>query len=53
MGLAAHQEEIIAQLYREMYRKLVVYAENALNDSLAEEAVQVRSELHARNTTNS
>lgn len=40
MGLAAHQEEIIAQLYREMYRKLVVYAENALNDSLAEEAVQ-------------
>ena len=31
MGLAAHQEEIIAQLYREMYRKLVVYAENALN----------------------
>lgn len=40
MGLAAHQEEIIAQLYREMYRKLVVYAENAINDSLAEEAVQ-------------
>ena len=27
MGLAAHQEEIIAQLYREMYRKLVVYAD--------------------------
>ena len=27
MGLAAHQEEIIAQLYREIYRKLVVYAD--------------------------
>ena len=27
MGLSAHQEEIIAQLYREMYRKLVVYAD--------------------------
>ena len=29
MGLAAHQEEIIAQLYREIYRKLVVLKVNA------------------------
>ena len=46
MGLAAHQEEIIAQLYREMYRKLVVYAAHMLNEGLAEEAAQDISMFH-------
>ena len=40
MGLSAHQEEFITQLYKEMYEKLVVYAENMLNEGLAEEAAQ-------------
>lgn len=53
MGLSAHQEEFITQLYKEMYEKLVVYAENMLNEGLAEEAAQDTFRLHAQNTTNS
>ncbi len=41
MGLDYEQERAIEKLYREMYRTLYVYAENALgNRQLAEEAVQ-------------
>ena len=53
MGLAAHQEEIIAQLYREMYRKLVAMQKMHSMTVWPKKQFRIRSELHARNTTNS
>ena len=41
MALTKEQEEVIEQLYREMWTKLYIYAVNALKDHhIAEEAVQ-------------